>query len=63
MIDRFGLMIFYDNKKPVRNIKGHEILKRISAMKLDQQILNPQDAIISDSKWTKIFDQLYPDVG
>lgn len=62
IIDRFGLLMFYSQQKPVREISSDEILKRISEYQKKESagILKGQD--LKQSIHQGIIDRLYPDV-
>ncbi len=62
MIDRFGLMIFYSNQKPTRDISAQQILDRIEKFQhLEQKNTSDKINLRSTINQT-IIERLYPDV-
>ncbi len=60
IIDRFGLLMFYSSQKPVREMTGAQILKRISDYVAKEHYSS--DANLRQTIHQGIVDRLYPDV-
>lgn len=62
IIDRFGLLMFYNNQKPNREISAEKILDRIENFKKLQEHLSDRKLDLKLSMHQGIIDRLYPDV-